>query len=429
MVVKGGGKKNMDELPNQQQVIQKLRGLASKTFFVKMGCVYLLSKRRFDELSQIEEATTQDFRSDVRKILTSDERVISVDYFALDKEVEPWFVHSMFVPIEAFVGEDEESLGEGFRLQTATLPFLVELKLEVRSKDEKRFWQEFPLYRKMEKCYVWYNGAIFMAYTDDPNAFRSGFGQATRDVLEEIFEASELVDAEIMEPSPILPDIEILLFSHDKAKEVLGDSSLKAFMTQKPMFGNKLIVALPVAEDRLQDKLKEPLLDVYLNLWFPLIDFYRAQTFRLVAIHREAQLRKEFEKLRAAARRLQSVKPWVLLEHFKATRSLERSVSTTTLSLIDAREAYTRLSWEVGQVRRSMKDSPIASCLVDYFVENSQESPDIDPEALVTVLERLDSEAERHSLSQAQLLAAFMGGIAGAGLTLLVGWLIHLWGA
>lgn len=410
-------------------MIREVRGFASKTFFAQMGCVYLLSSRVLGEHSQSEGAITQDLRSHLRKILTTDSRVISVEYFPTDEKSEGWDIYSQTLPAEAFVEDGKESIRGTFRLQHAFVsPFLAELKLEARAKEKRRFWQEFPLYQKMDKCHVWYNGAIFMAYTDDPKALFSGFGQAVRDVLQEIFEPSELVNAEVVGPSPMHPDIEIILFSREKAKEVLSDFGLKALVPQATMDGSKFVVSLPVDEDRLQNRLDETLLAVYYEISEHLMGFYQAQTTRVVALRREEMLLKEFDNLRVATGRLHSVKTWHLLERLRATHNLGMSISTTTLSLVDAQQAYRDLSGATEKVRQSARDSRVASCLTDYLVAQTQELPIIDPESLVTLLERLDSEVGRYSLSQAQLLSAVVGGIVGALLTLLVGWLTHMFG-
>ncbi len=326
---------------------------------------------------------------------------------------------------ENHVSDDAERFSRQYQFW---VPFLLELKLEAQQQEKRRFWEEWPLYTKLDKCWAWYNGSIYMAYTEDPRALSSGFGQATRDVLVQVFEPSDTVKPKVMGPSPLHTDIEVIAFTAKRAKEVLSEGELNAAISQPIVLDNRLVVLLPIADSALQKEPGDLLLPVYLELTMALFRFYEMQCDRIVAMYADARLSDEFKKLRAELGRLQNIGRLNVLEHWKSTRSLASAISRLTLLLVDSQQTHTALSRAIDDVRTTAMQSQLSAPLLDSDLQTSEEPPVMDTGVLVTVLERLDSEVGRRSSSQAQLVSAITGGIAGAGLTLLVALLSNLFG-
>lgn len=345
---------SMTETPEKWQAIQNARSLASKRFFAKIGCVYLLSKEKVSDLANVKKAAIPDFLPHLRKILTTDERVISIEHFTSDDKLATWNVFSSMVPSEAFTTERQQTVERGFRLLYHLVrPFVVGLRLELHDKDKRPLWKEFPFTKKLDKCNVYYNGEVFMAYSDDPQSSSADFGHAARDVLHEVFAASDLLDVKIVGPSPIHPDIEILFFSPDKKGR--DDSKIRSILTQPTMFKNNIFVPLTIVENNVEDKWEDMLLAIYEDLagvGKPLSEFYNTQTIRSIALKKDDVLEINLKIIRAAVERLHSVSSWNILEHRRMTRLLTTGICNTTLSLVDSQAAHSDLSRALGEVRK-----------------------------------------------------------------------------
>lgn len=407
------------------QAIQNTRRIASKRYIAKIGCVYLMSKQMINNHDQTKEIFIKDLRSHVRKILTTDQRVISIEHFAIDDERDTYTTFGKLVPSIAFKTDAKEATEGEFRLSYEfSDPLIFDLKLELHDKDKKVFWKEFPFAHTPDKCKVWYNCNTFVAYSDDSDELITGMGYAARDVLIDIFAESDLIDAKCVGPCPIHPDIEILFLPYNGKG---GDSAeTSPMLTQPVLYKNDIYVPIMIPENNTEAKLEDMLFSVFREMRKPISEFYSVQTAGIVAEYKAMALDADLAIIRTSIEFLHLLKFWKILEHRRIANSLTIGICNTTLSILDSQSEYANLARESEKLRKNIEESVIASCCADYLMESARESPRVDYSLITTILERLDSVVARYSINRTQLLAAILGGTIGAALTLFVAWLANV---
>lgn len=405
------------------QIIQNTRKKAFKRYFAKFGCVYLLSKETFDGHGQVKGGYIGDLHSHLRKILTTDNRVISIANRRNDDSAIGMMASARHLRSEAFVHDIGDVPKREFRLQYELRnPFLVDIQLQLRTEDKRPYWLDNPLSKIPEKCMAWYDGAIFMAYHDSDESYNH-YGHAVRDVLEEIFTASDLLYVQSMGPSPIHPDIEIIFISPDSKKQ--GGVEISPVLRQPTMFKNNIYIPITITENDLENKRKETLYSIFNGFRWVLHEFYEATTVRSDALSKYKALENKLDVVKTSVARLHSVNNWHFLERRKMICLIEKGISEVTLALVDNQSAYRDLAEASEEISKRDVDSNIAVCCVDYLVEQCRDLPGVDYMLINTLLERLDSEIGRYSSNRTQVLAAVMGGAVGAALTLLITWLAN----
>ena len=411
---------------------EEIRKLARKIIHAKVGCLYLLSKEPLKINENNKPSTSpNEFRSHMRKILTTDPRVLSIVPLDMDDRTKFWDFGYRLRPADVFKRQSNGSIDKKeFAQYKLHPPLLFELKLEIdKGKQEKPFWLVYPFEDKIEKCYALWDGEIFFAWVDAPARKHLGFGYAVRDVVTDIFKASPLLSVDCIGPTPIHPDIEVQLFSANKLQEILKTYKLDIMSFVCSMDNDDLVVRVITEDDIGQENtVRNAIREIFDDCRIidsPLIRFYDTMVLRSAAIAREEQLETKLKQLRQLLFDLNKLKSWNLINRVKVPNSLGKGISEATLMLMDREEAFNLLAQSRNELHKSNNEY-LTSSLIPYFEEHAEQSPSKDVVSITTALERLDCEIGRHSAFQAQLFAALLGVAAGAGLTLLATWLGHV---
>lgn len=408
------------------QIIQNTREIATKRYFAMFGGLYLLLKKTTDGHDRTKDASALDLHTHLRKILTTDNRVLSIENLADNDSATVRMTFSRNVRSAAFV-DDIPKIPRGELIESRlqyelSRPFLLDLKLQLRTENKKPFWMDSPLFRIPDNCMVWFDGAIFMAFHDSNKSF-DAYGHAVRDVLKEIFSASELLDVEILGPSPIHPHVEILFISPDNKQQ--GGVEISPILKQPTMYDNSIYLPIALPENNMEAISREILYSIFYGFHKILGEFYRALTIRSDALSKHMTLEGNIDVVKESVARLHSVSSWRFLERRKMIRLIEKGISETTLALIDNQSAYGDIAEASEKISKKAIDSNMAACCVDYLVEHCRDLRGVDYILINTLLERLDSEIGRYSTNRTQLMAAVLGGAIGAALTLLITWIVN----
>lgn len=356
----------------------------------------------------------------LKKVLTTDKRILEVEDFP---EInEKMFSEGYSVPKTALIfnisNEDNNDLDfdiyETYSNVLQIEPF--RLKLDLKSAIDEND-PVYILYTDSEittDCWVYWNGATYLAYTIDIASPDINFAHRARDILRDIYKDSELLNIAIVGPCPIHTDINIYIFSKEKLSGNFAAADIADISLEPIVIDDDIIVSVLLdTEDKVTSSIHKIATAIFWELHLHLENFYRAMTTRTLLLRTTDTCLRQFEELSNC---LLSIHGLPGRAFFKKSRKIkELGVLTAKINMILSKEYKLNIELKDEQkyLITSSKNHPIKSLLIDYFQEHTTESECIDRQSISNALVNADQVLSRHTVFNVQLISAIIGGIIG----------------
>lgn len=408
------------DLIKDQESINKY---TSKVIHGKIGSSLLIRKKTNSNTSNEDESwKKQDIQPlihHVRKILTTDKRVLEVQEFPEIND-KTYYVGYYFP--KAALGFDKPST-EGkdydyniYKTMCSCLelnPF--RLKIEVKSiADEDDILN--ILYEKSEitsDCWIYWNGSTYLAYTTNisPDIY---FAHRARDIIQDIYKDSELLNVANIGPCPIHPDINICIFSKEKlgkyyTKAGISGISFAPFCRDDDIY----ISVLLNTEDKVESSIHGIAKAVFWELHRYIETFYRAMTTRSLLLKTTGKCHQQFEQLSHCLLSIHGLPTRALFDKRRKIRELGLLTTELNMTLSKEYELNVRLKDIQKDIFTLSKERPIKSLFFDYLQEHTTESECTDRQSISNALVHSDQVLSRHTVFNIQLISAIIGGIIG----------------
>ena len=270
----------------------------------------------------------------------------------------------------------------------------------------------------LNECWTWWDGNIFLAYTTDEVLGRTPFfANKARDVLKSVFKDSDVFNVDYVGPTPIHPDITIVIFSKERLQEDFSEPDILRLARQPVKSGEDIMVPIVTSPNNEIDKvIHQAAWNTFRELRRGLERFYAAQVTRSLLISAEGRCADKAEALIKELMTLQDTpvyKFWVKRKLSKLTSRLTSEIHSTLLREYELR---THLADFRGEIESCTRRDAMAYIIRDYLLELTAKREYIDRECVSDVLRHVDQELGRHSAFNTQLISAFLGALVAVGL-------------
>ena len=402
----------------------------SQFVYAKIGHAQILSHKSISDFEEIKtDAILQNPLPNMRIVLTTDKRVISIHDFSEDVDTQ---LLSIIVDSDALTYGHKKHGEKGPKWAVKCgVPFRLELGLEIADESIKDTWEDLHRFSPdiSEVCWVWWDGNIFLAYTTDPMEANRDFGHKARDVLVDLFKDSDIFDGANVGPTPIHPDIMIPIFSKENLKQYLPEEDTLRLTRETIKLGEDIVFPILVdSEVEVDSFIHEVTRSVYGRLDYYIMQFYRVQMTRHFMMDAEMQCGNKLTELINGLKTMQDTSVYKFLYRRKLSKELGKFISEIQMSLLEEYALRTQLTDERRDMESVASRERLAWLIRDYFLEHTRESELIDRECVSGVLTHADQELARHSALNIQVISALLGAGLAVGLMYAGAYLFRLVG-
>lgn len=402
--------------------VERLVKYMSAILYLKAGHSQLISRKpvsNFDEVKQNSDLYNP--LPHIRKILTTDERVIEIKDFPQSAKLKDQILHMSALVPDSALPLDKNKPDDIKRLAVNLgTPFLVRLKLKPDDQNLEA-WENLYNYDSTvpEECWCFWDCMTFVACTFDVKEARKYFGHKVRDVLKSIFKDSEVFYCEFLGPSPIHPDFVVPVLSQTVVrKKSAEDEALQ--LTERP-FLQKHDIYWPMLTDTNDevDILKhQSTRSIYRTLMLLMEVFHRPNLARIMLLRTQESCINLFSQVIRNLLALQKVPMYNLIDRTKKSQELGRLVSKLHEILLEEYSLRVEFSSDMSFMDYSFGDDELYRLLKKYFLEITEDTKPVDREVILSSLAHVEQELDRQSTFRKDLTFALMGAIVGAALTL-----------
>lgn len=416
---------NLEDVVKDSDSLQKY---CSKVVYAKIGHAQIISH---DCINTFEEAKTKTALLEpmpyIRKILTTDKRIISIHDFHEDININPYYGLSILPSSALFLGEKRPEEDSNRLAIMLDIPFRVKLRLETEETKDK--WKDLYDFSPdiPEECWALWDGNIFLSYTTDPVEANRYFGHKTRDILVSLFKDSDLFKGGKIGPSPIHTDIMILIFTKEKLRQYFTEAETLKLAREAIKLDNDIVAPILIDSESGVDKaIHQAARNIYWKLGVHMQQFYRVQITRYLLMSAEERCINKVEELIKELTAIQDTQIYKFWIRRRLSKALGRLTSEIHLALLEEYELRTHLTDERSNIDSSASRDTMAYLVKEYLLEHTSEREYIDRQCVSSALTHVDQELGRHSTLNVQFVSALIGAIIAVSLMYLGAFLIKL---
>ncbi len=402
--------------------IERLTKYMSNELYLKIGYAQLISRQpvsNFDEVKR--NSDLYDPSQHIRKILTTDNRVIEIKNFPQSGTLKDRILHLSALISDSLIPLDCAKPDKNILRLAVDLgsPFLIRLKLEPDDENLDYWESELKYDAKVpEECWCLWDCMTFAACTFDFEESRRDFGHKVRDVLKNIFKNSEVFYCDCIGPSPIHPNFIVPILSQTLVQKKSKEDEVLQ-LTERPFSRNHDIYwpILADSEDEVSLLMHKSIKAIYRSLMLLLKVFNDANLARVMLLLSQESCLDMFNQAIGNLMALQKMPMYKLIDRIKKSQELGVLVSKIHEILLEEYSLRVEFSKAMSFMDYSHGDDELYRLQKSYFIEMTEDIAPIDREVILSTLAHVEQELDRQSTFRKDLTFALMGAIVGAALT------------